>query len=166
MEETMENQPNNNTMYYVLGAIVLVAVIAAGYLLRPKATTPGKTGQQAGVPAATPTPGPITRLACDTQYYNPVLGFPKYFLSVEGGDVVGPSQVECTMTISQENKVITVEKVIAPLTDKADRGGNVFKCSTQALELRPKIPTKVDVVLKDDQNARASCSAIFALPQT
>jgi hypothetical protein len=166
MEETMENQPNNNTMYYVLGAIVLVAVIAAGYLLRPKATTPGKTGQQAGVPAAVPTPGPISRLACDVQYYNPVLGFPKYFLSVEGGDVTGPSQVECTMTITQENRVVSTEKMTVPLTEKPDRGGNVFKCSSQALELRPTIPTKVDVSLKDDQGAKASCSAVFALPTT
>jgi len=151
-------------MYYVLGAIVLIAVIGAGYFLRPKTTAPAS--QQATAPIATPTPpGPISRLACDTQYYNPILGFPKYFLSVEGGDVSGPSSVECTMTISQENKVVATDTKTIPLTSKPERNGNVFKCSTDALELKPAIPTKVDVSLKDDQGAKATCSAVFSLPK-
>jgi hypothetical protein len=167
-EETMENQSNNNTMYYVLGAIVLVAVIAAGYLLRPKTTTQESpvVQQQAAAPIATPTLGPITRLACDYQFYNPVIGFPKYYLSVQGGDVTGATSVECTMTMSQANQVVATETVTSPLTAAPERNGSLFKCTTQGLELKPSVPTKVDVVLKDDQGAKATCSAVFSLPKS
>ena len=166
-EETMENQPNNNTMYYVLGAIVLVAVIAAGYLLRPKTSTQSPAAEQAStVPVATPTLGPITRLGCDYQYYNPVIGFPKYYLSAEGADVTGATSVECTMTMSQANQVVATQTVSSPLTTKPERSGSVFKCTTPGVELKPSIPTKVDVVLKDDQGAKATCSAVFTLPKS
>jgi hypothetical protein len=163
-EETMENQTNNNTMYYVLGAIVLVAVIAAGYLLRPKTSTPAPAAQTAA-PVATPTLGPISRLACDYQYYNPVIGFPKYYISVEGSDVTGPTSVECTMTMYQNNQIVATQTVSSPLTAKPERSGGVFKCSTQGVDLKPAIPTKVDVALKDDQGAKATCSASFSLPK-
>jgi len=86
MENTVESQPNNNAMYYILGVIVLIAVVAAGYFMRPKTTLPSPVVSQPTA-AASPTPGPITRLGCDMQYYNPVLGFTKYFISVEGGDI-------------------------------------------------------------------------------
>lgn len=153
-------------MYYVLGAIVLVAVIGAGYLLRPKTAAPSGEGQPTSMaPVATPTPGPITRLACDSQYYNPVIGFPKYYVSVKGGDVTGPTKVDCAMTISQENRVVNTESLSSPLTAAPERGGSVFTCTTQGLELKPTIPTKVDVVLKDDQGAKATCSAVFSLPK-
>jgi hypothetical protein len=164
-EETMENPTSSNSsLYYVLGAVVLVAVIGAGYLLRPKGA-PAQTAKQA-VPTISPTPGPITRLTCENQYYNPVLGFPKYYFSVEGADLTGPTSVDCTMTISQENKIIATEKSTVTLTAKAERNGNVFKCSTPGLDLKPVIPTKVDVSLRDDQGAKATCSAVFALPKT
>jgi hypothetical protein len=165
-EETMENQPStNSSLYYVLGAIVLVAVIVAGYLLRPKPATTGE--QAAGVPATiTPMSGPITELACENQYYNPVLGFPKYYFSVEGADPVGASSVDCTFTFTQENKVVAVEKVTGPLLAKPERNGNVFKCITPGLDLKPSIPTKVDVVLRDDEGAKATCSAMFTLPKS
>lgn len=156
-------------MYYVLGAIVLVAVIGAGYMLRPKPAAPGPSGAepQAMAPKATPTPlGPISRLSCDTQYYNPVIGFPRYYLSVDGSDVNGPTSVDCTITVSQENKVVTSEKVAGKFSANEVRGGQVFKCSTVGLELKHTVPTKVDVVLKDDQGAKASCSAVFALPKS
>ena len=165
-EETMENSTNNsNSMYYVLGAIVLVAVIGAGYLLRPKTDTTPVVSPQVMAPVATPTPGPISRLSCDTQYYNPVIGFPKYYLSVKGGDISGPTTVNCTMTVSQENKVVTVEKLSSPLTSAPERNGAVFTCTTQGLALAPTIPTKVDVALVDDQGAKATCSALFAMPK-
>jgi len=162
-EETMENQTNNNTMYYVLGAIVLVAVIAAGYLLRPKTASTGPTAQTP--PAATPTLGPITRLGCDYQYYNPVLGFPKYFFSAEGGDVTGATQVECTFNFTQANQLVATQTVSSPLTAKPERSGSVFKCTTPSVEVKPAIPTRVDVALKDDQGAKATCSAVFSLPK-
>ena len=162
----MENSTSNNSsLYYVLGAVILVAVIGAGYLLRPKA--PGTAGGQVvGTPAPTPTPGPITRLACDRQYYNPVLGFPKYYFSVEGADLTGPTSVTCTMTVNQENKVLTTEIVTSPLTGAPERGGNTFKCTTQGMDAKPTLPTRVDVELKDDQGAKATCSAVFSLPKS
>jgi hypothetical protein len=165
-EETMENPTSNNSsLYYVLGAVVLVAVIGAGYLLRPKATTPGE--QAAGAaPTVAPTPGPITQLTCENQYYNPVLGFPKYYFSVEGADPAGPTSVDCSFTVTQENRVVATEKVNAPLLAKPERNGNVFKCLTPGLELKPSVPTKVDVVLLDDQGAKATCSAVFSLPKS
>jgi hypothetical protein len=165
-EETMENPTSSNSsLYYILGAIVLVAVIGAGYLLRPKTASPGGQAQVGATPTITPTPGPITRLACESQYYNPVLGFPKYYFSVEGADLTGPSSVDCTMTISQENRIVSTEKSTVSLAAKPDRGGNVFKCTTAGLEVKPTIPTKVEVSLRDDQGAKATCSAVFALPK-
>lgn len=161
----MENQTStNSSLYYVLGAIVLIAVIGAGYLLRPKA--PGTPGQATATPGPTPTPGPITRLACERQYYNPVLGFPKYYFSIEGSDPSGPSSVTCSMTITQENREIATQEVTSPLTAAPERGGALFKCTTQGIEAKPAIPTRVDVILRDDQGAKASCSAVFSLPKS
>jgi hypothetical protein len=166
-EETMENPTSSNSsLYYILGAIVLVAVIGAGYLLRPKSASPGGQAQQTVTPTVSPTPGPITRLACENQYYNPVLGFPKYYFSVEGADLTGPSSVDCTMTVWQENKIVSTEKSTVYLLAKPERNGNVFKCSSTGIEVKPAIPTKVEVSLRDDQGAKATCSAIFALPKT
>jgi len=166
MEETMENSTSSNSsMYYVLGAVVLVAVIGAGYLLRPKTPATGGTPTAMAPAAPTPTPGPITRLSCDSQYYNPVIGFPKYYLSVKGGDVTGPTGVNCTMTISQGNQVINTLKLSSPLTAAPERGGSVFTCTTEGLDIKPTTPTKVDVALIDDQGAKATCSAVFSLPR-
>jgi len=153
-------------MYYVLGAIVLVAVIAAGYLLRPKTTTETPAAQQAAVPMATPTLGPITRLGCDYQYYNPVVGFPKYYISAQGADVTGATSVECAFTFTQAGQVVGTQTISSPLSAEPVRSGSVFKCTTPGVELKPLIPTKVDVALKDDQGAKATCSAMFTLPKT
>ena len=166
-EETMENSTTtNNSMYYVLGAIVLVAVIGAGYMLRPKAPAPAAQPDAAMAPKASPTPlGPIARLGCDLQYYNPVIGFPKYYLSVDGADVAGATNVECTFKITQENKVAATEVVNSSLGAKPERNGAVFKCTTPGIDLKPILPAKVDISLKDDQGAKATCSAVFALPK-
>jgi len=167
MTENTEGS-SNNMMSYVLGGVLVVAVIAGGYFLRPKpATTPTgdqSAGQNAPVAPVVMT-GPITKLACDTQYYNPVIGFPKYYLSVEGVDVAGASEVTCTTTVTQNTKVVATETVSVPLTENAARGGLVFKCSTPAMELEPTVPTKVDIALVDDNGANATCSSLFALPK-
>jgi len=143
----------------------LVAVIAAGYLLRPKTSTENPTAQQVTAPVATPTLGPITRLGCDSQYYNPVVGFPKYYFSASGGDVTGAASVECTLTVSQAGQVVGTQTVSSPLTAAPERNGSTFKCTTPGIEAKPSIPTIVDVVLKDDQGAKATCSAKFSLPR-
>ncbi len=151
--------------YYVLGVIVLIAIVVAGYLLRSKSTTlPPVPPPTAQVVIPTPTPGPITKLACDTQYYNPVLGFSKYYLSVEGGDISNAKKVDCTFTVSVNNNVVATETASSPLTDKPQRGGSTFRCTTPAIELAPNTPTVVDIVLNDDLKASSTCSSTFLLP--
>ena len=158
-----QSQPPGAKQYYILGFIVLIAVVVAGYLLRGKSTAPVPT-PPAGVLAPTPTPGPITGLACDMQYYNPVLGFAKYYLSAEGGDLSGAKKVDCTFTVSVDDKVVATETATSPLTDKPQRGGSTFRCTTPAIELTPNTPTVVDVVLKDDLKVSTTCSATFLFP--
>lgn len=164
MNEEEQTQPIGTKQYYVLGFIVLIAVIIAGYLLRSKSTSTPAPTPTAQVLAPTPTPGPITGLACDTQYYNPVVGFAKYYLSVEGGDLSTANKVTCTFSISVDNKVVATETATSPLTDKPQRGGSTFRCTTSAIELTPNTPTVVDVVLKDDLKASSTCSSTFLFP--
>ncbi len=160
-----EEQPQDMKQYYLLGFIVLVAVVVAGYMLRPKTnkTMTSPTGQQTAV---TPSPelGPITGLACEDQYYNPVIGFPSYYLSVEGSDVAAAKKVDCTMTVTVGDKEVASEKMSSPLTEKPQRGGSTFRCTSKALDLDPNVPTKVDVVIKDNVKNAATCSATFVFP--
>lgn len=169
MEKETEQPTSNNTMSYVLGAVLVVAVVAGGYMLRPK--TPAEpTPQTADITvvttpmAPTPTPGPITGLACDYQYYNPVIGFERYFLSVEGGDTSEASEVDCNFTVMQDEEVITTATVKSKLATNAQRGGKTFKCTTGELAIKPTVPTTVNIALTDDKNETATCSAVFALP--
>jgi len=164
MENKEESQSAGTKQYYVLGLIVLVAVVIAGYLLRNKSTMTPVPEPSAQIVTTTPELGPITQLACDTQYYNPVIGFPKYYLSVEGGDISPAKTVDCTMTISVDNKVVATQTATSPLTDMPQRGGSTFRCTTRALELTPNTPTVIDVVLTDDLNASATCSTTFIFP--
>ncbi len=151
--------------YYVLGFIVLIAIVIAGYLLRSKSTSPATTTTPvADVTAPTPTPGPITKLDCDTQYYNPVVGFPKYYLSAEGGDISTAKTVTCTFTVTVDNKVVATQTVSSPLTDKPQRGGSTFRCTSPAVEIAPNTPAVVDVILKDDLKASSTCSSTFLFP--
>ncbi|MCX6791813.1 MAG: hypothetical protein NT149_02130 [Candidatus Gottesmanbacteria bacterium] len=165
MENQEQSQPMGTKQYYILGFIVLIAIVVAGYLLRGKSTTPAATPTPvAGVTTPTPTPGPITQLACDTQYYNPVVGFPKYYLSIEGGDLSTAKKVDCTFTVSVDNKLVATQTTTSPLTDKPQRGGSTFRCTTPAISLTPNVPTVVDVALKDDLNASSTCSSTFLFP--
>lgn len=153
-----------NKQYYILGFIVLVAVVIAGYLLRSKSTMTPVPEPVAQIATPTAILGPITQLACDTQYYNPVIGFSKYYLSVEGGDISGATKVDCVMTVSVDNKIVATQTATSPLTNSPQRGGGTFRCSTPSIELTPNIPVLVDVVLKDDLKASSTCSSTFILP--
>lgn len=151
-----------NQIYYILGAVILVVIIVAGYLLRSQSNAP----LTAITPVApTPTPGPITALACSKQYYNPVIALPKYYMSVEGVDVEGATSVDCNFTVTVSGNVVTTASVTGALSPAADRGGNTFKCTTKGLELAATVPTKVDVVLKDNLDKTSSCAATFNLPK-
>ncbi len=164
MENEEQSQPMGTKQYYILGFIVLVAIVIAGYLLRGKSTTPSTTTPIVDVAAPTPTPGPITKLDCDTQYYNPVIGFPKYYLSVEGGDLSTAKKVDCTFTVTVDDKVVATQTVSSPLTDKPQRGGGTFRCTTPAIDITPNTPAVVDIVLKDDLKASSTCSSTFLFP--
>jgi len=164
MNNEEPSQSMGTKQYYVLGLIVLVAVVIAGYMLRGKSVTAPTPTPVVQVVVPTPTPGPITKLICDTQYYNPIIGFTKYYLSVEGGDFSTAKKVDCEFTVSVNKKVVATETTSSPLTDKPQRGGGTFRCTTAAIALAPNTPTIVDVVLKDDLGASSTCSSAFLFP--
>lgn len=162
-KEPMTEEGSETQMYYVIGAVVLVVVIAMGYFLWPKA--PSSTSIQTVAPLEpTPTPGPITKLACERQYYNPVIGFAKYFVSVEGADLSNTKSVTCTTEVRVANRTVATDSTQSAMTAVPERNGNIFRCSTKALDLQKNVPITVDVALKDDVNATATCSAEFLLP--
>ncbi|MCL4359941.1 hypothetical protein M1555_01635 [Patescibacteria group bacterium] len=160
------NEETGSYIYYIIGAVLLVAIIGAGYFLRPKNTPPATNApaETAAVPTPTPTPGPITGLACEKSYYNPVIGFAQYYLSFEGGDVSPAHTVTCNIEASQSGAIVAAVNVESPLTAAPQRNGSTFRCTTKKLDLKPNIPTKVNVVIKDDLNNQSTCSANFLLP--
>jgi len=164
MEKTHEESMGTPSMMtYAIGAVLVVAVVAGAWYFRSKgakSTVMEPAGQQPVVQVS-PTPGPITALGCDQQYYNPRVGFPEYYLSVEGGDVSAAEKVTCQITASVDGKVVSKATVSSPLTDAPARGGSTFRCTTRPLELTANVPTIVDVVVTDDLDASASCSATF-----
>lgn len=149
-------------MTYTIGAILVVAVVAGAWYFRSKGANPTMV-EPSGQPVAevSPTPGPITALGCDQQYYNPRVGFSEYYLSVEGGDISEANKVTCEITASVDGKVVSKATVSSPLTDAPARGGSTFRCTTQPLEIDANVPTVVDVLLTDDLKASATCSATF-----
>ena len=162
-KEPMTEEGSETQMYYVIGAVVLVIVIAMGYFLWPKSPTSSPVQTMISL-EPTPTPGPITKFTCEKQYYNPVIGLPKYFVSVEGVDLSNTKSVTCTTEINVANKVVATDVTQSTMSAVPERNGNIFKCTTKGLDLPKNIPTKVDVALKDDVNSTATCSATFLLP--
>lgn len=170
MEEqhTEETQTNGSMMYYVIGAVVLAAIAGGVYFLRPKTTNaPVQTGNEVVTPIVevSPTPGPIVGLACERQWYNPVVGFPKYFIGVEGADLMTTKKVMCNFSVSVAGKVVATTSAQSSLTQDVARGGGIFRCDSPSLELEANVPTVVDVLLKNDSNQTASCTQTFVLPQ-
>ncbi len=169
MEEQVEGttETSGTFTYYLLGAVVLALIVGGIYFLRPKsATSPTPTANEVRVPVeVTPTPGPITGLACERQWYNPVIGFTKYFLGVEGADLLTTKNVACSFSVSVGGKVIATTSAQSALTKAVGRGGGTFQCGSPSLELEPNVPTVVDVMLKNDTNQTASCTQTFVLPQ-
>ncbi len=161
-EETED--AGGSLIYYVIGGLVVVAIAAGVWFLRPKSTTQGPS--QLGTPVVpTPTPGPITALACGQQYYNPVLGFPQYFLSVAGVDVPAAKTVTCDFTVSVGGAVAASVSANAQLTSAPERNGQTFSCTTKKLELTPQVTTVVDVKLTDDLGLTQNCATTYVLPK-
>lgn len=165
MADTEKQASTDNSIYYILGGVVLVAAVAGFFLLKPKGTTAPVTAP-AGTEQAVTTPatGPITQLACEKQYYNPKVGFPEYYLSVEGVDTVKTGQVTCSYKISVNDKVVKTATATGDLKEDATRGGATFRCVTEALQLAKGVPTKVDVTVENPANTTVDCSQTFILP--
>ena len=145
---------------------MVVAVVAGAWYFRAKSTK-SSVVTPAGQPVAviSPTPGPITNLGCDQQYFNPRVGFSEYYLSVEGGDVSDAKDVTCDFSVKIDGKEVVKSSVNSPLTASPQRGGSTFRCTTRPLAITANMLAIVDVVIKDDLNANSSCSAAFTFPQ-
>ena len=162
-DEKHTTESNDSSIYYVLGGVVLVAAVAGFFLLKPKekvatpvTTTPVATTQVA--------PGPITKFECGKMYYNPVVGFPKYYVSLEGVDTLTSGNVNCTYTFSVKDKVVETVSASAPLTEEPSRGGATFRCSTAAVELAKGVSTKVDVKIENANKQTLTCTQTFIFP--
>jgi hypothetical protein len=164
-EDEKKSSDNDTSIYYVLGGVVLVAAVAGFFLLKPKTNTVDTTTPTAvSAPAVVVTPGPITKLACEKQYYNPVNGFPRYFLSVEAVDTLTTGTENCTFTISVKDKVIDTVTSTAELSESTSRGGGTFRCTTKAVEIAKGVTTKVEVKLENPDKKTATCSQNFIFP--
>lgn len=158
-------QTSGSLNYYLVGAVVLAVIAGGVYFLRPKSTT-APAGNNVVTPVEVfPTPGPITGLACERQWYNPVNYTPKYFLAVEGVDLLTTKKVMCNFSVSVGGKVIATSSAESGLTQAAARGGGTFRCDSKELSLEPNVPTVVDVTLTNDAKQTATCTQTFVLPQ-
>jgi len=160
MAETEEKKQEEGVMMYVVGAIIAVAVVVASILMWPR--------QKSGTQTTSPTPEQnvvskpqLTKLACENQWYNPVIGIPKFYLSAEGGDVLEGKTVECTFTLTKDKDVILTEKITGPMTVAPERGGTTFRCTSKSLENIPQgVPLKMTTTIKNEGGQTASCSGM------
>ena len=162
--EKEEMNESSSMMTYVIGAVLLVAVVAGAWYFKAKAPTAMTEPTAQTQVVATPTPGPNTELNCDVQYMNSKVGFAEYYLSVEGGDVSDAKEVTCDFVVKADDKVIAKASADGPLSAAPQRGGSTFRCTTKALAITPNVLTTVEVSLKDDLKKTATCSAPFTFP--
>lgn len=158
MEKTNElSEQGDTSTVYVIGAIIVVAVIIAGILLWPKPKPQTAQTGTAGIQTAVVAKPNITTLACEGFWYNSKIGFPEFYLSAEGVDVDPSKNVECTFTVTDANKTVATEKITANVTPAPERNGNAFRCISKAIELPKNTPLTLTITMKDDKNATASC---------
>jgi len=162
----MENETNlpktegETSSVYIIGAIIVVAVIIGAVLLWPKSK---KTIEQTTT-VQTPIVEEktmITKLTCDKQWYNPMIGFPKYYLSAEGSALLTTKEVTCTFTVisNADGKVLATQEAPAVLQSANERGGQTYECTTKAVELIKGANVTMKTMVTDDQGASASCAA-------
>lgn len=164
-ESTSDVMASPSMMTYVIGAVLVVAVIGGAWYFRSTKPAEEQSPMAVTSPAVSPTPGPITGLVCDKQYYNQKIGYSQYYLSVEGGDISQAKTITCDFTAKIKGEVVAKASGESPLSDAPQRNGATFRCTSKALELTPKVPTVVDVVLKDDLGKTSTCTATFTFPQ-
>jgi len=162
----MENEENQtqpieeNSLVYIVGAVIVVAVIVAGVIMWPKTKT---VTQEKEIPQIQTTPSTqnITKLTCENEWYNPVIGMPKYYLSASGGDLIS-GNIECMFTIANATgAAMFTEKVVVKTTPAPNRNGHAFICTTKALEKIPQnTPVKLVAAIKNDEGQTASCGGM------
>ena len=132
----MENEETQSQpmMTYVVSAVLILIVVGGAWYFRSKSTsTPNALIPITQTePIATPTPAPITKLDCDTQYFNQKIGFNEYYLSVEGGDVSAAEKVTCEFTAKVNDKVVAKATAQGPLSSAPQRNGSTFRCTSRA----------------------------------
>ncbi|KKS89740.1 MAG: hypothetical protein UV63_C0014G0018 [Microgenomates group bacterium GW2011_GWC1_43_11] len=156
-KEDVSQTQEEGSIVYVVGAIIVVAVIVAAVLMWPK-NKPKET--------ASPTPEnkvvtkpTLTKLVCESEWFNPVVGMPKYYLSAEGGDVSAGTQIECEFTLLKDKEAIIRETKVVPVVQSPERGGTTFKCTTKAVENIPQNTALTFVTtVKNEEGTTASCS--------
>lgn len=158
-----EENMDGSMMYYIIGGLVVVAIAAGVWFLRPQGGT-ALTGF--GTPLLpTPTPGPITALSCEKQYYNPVVGFTDYYIGLDGVDVPATKSVICEFTISMGGTILSTESAKASFVAAPERNGQVFTCRTKKLSLTPELNTDVTVKITNDLGLTNTCSTTYVLPK-
>lgn len=161
MDDTKDkqNQESEGSLVYIVGAIVIIAVIVAGVLMWPKSAKKQETATPSASEQAVGTKTMFSKLICEKQWYNPVIGYPKFYLSADGGDIDPAKTVECSFAVLQGEKTVLTEKVPVTLVAAPERGGNSFTCTTKALEGIPQnIPLKLVTTITDDVGKTASCT--------
>ena len=161
----MENETQNihegetSSSVYIIGAVIVVAIIIAGVLLWPKPKM--MTQEAATTPLVVEEKTMISKLSCDKQWYNPMIGFPKYYLSAEGSALLTTKSVTCTFTVTAnaDGKVLATTEADAVLKSADERGGQTYACTTKAIELVKGAAVTMKTMVTDDQGATASCAA-------
>lgn len=162
----MENETNlpkegETSSVYIIGAIIVVAIIIAGVLLWPKAKPTAEPQSSTTQTPIVEEKQAITKLSCDKQWYNPMIGYAKYYLSAEGTAVTAAKSVTCTflITANSDGKVLATTDMPATLTAATERGGQTFQCTTKAVDLTKGSAVTMKTTVKDDLGAIATCAA-------
>ncbi len=156
-EQPSSQTEGDSSIVYIIGAIIIVAVIVAGVLLWPKPTA---KDAEVTTPVVEEKKA-ITKLTCDSQWFNPKIGFAEYYFSAEGSALTTAKAVDCTFIISGnlDGKVIATEKIAAVLTAATERGGQTYRCTTKATALPKGTAVTMKTTVADDLEASASCKA-------
>ena len=155
--EKLSQTEGESSSVYIIGAVIVVAVIIAGVLLWPK---PKSTTQTATTTPVVEEKATITKLACEKQWYNPVIGFARYYLSAEGAALNTTKGITCTFTVTAnaDGKVLATEDMPAVLRAADERGGQAFQSTTKAIDLTKGAAVTLKTMIKDDQGETASCT--------
>lgn len=154
------HQEEEGALVYIIGAIIVVAIIVAAVIMWPKPKQSSQTNTPVAETNTTPKPkAPLTALVCENEWFNPVIGLPKYYLSAEGGDVSKGENITCTFQIIKGKEPVITETMTVPVAQSPERGGTTFKCTTKALEHIPQnIPVEFTTIVKNEAGQTASCS--------